>query len=60
MNLLIGENIRRMRRERNLTQEETEAAPEYLDKADQILDILFDGEESDFIKSIRKDLRKVV
>lgn len=39
---------------------ETEAAPEYLDKAEQILDILFDGEESDFIKSIRKDLRKVV
>lgn len=39
---------------------ETEAAPEYLDKAEQILDILFDGEESDFIKSIRKNLRKVV
>lgn len=31
----------------------------YLEKAVQILDILFDGKEGDFIKSIRKNLNKV-
>lgn len=37
---------------------ETENKPEYLDKARQILDILFEGKETDFIKSIRKNLNK--
>ncbi len=35
---------------------DTENNPEYLKKATQIFDILFDGEEDDFIKSIREKL----
>ena len=36
---------------------ETENNPDYLDKATQILDILFSGEEeNDFLKSLRKNL----
>jgi len=38
---------------------ETEKAPEYLTKAEKILDILFEGKtESDFIKSIRERISK--
>lgn len=35
---------------------ETEEEPSYLEKAAQILDILFDGMEDDFVRSIRKDI----
>lgn len=37
---------------------ETEDDPAYLQKAAQILDILFDGKEDDLIRSIRKRLEK--
>lgn len=36
---------------------ETESEPAYLEKAAQILDILFDGKEDDAIKSIRNNLK---
>lgn len=36
---------------------ETENNPVYLEKANAILDILFDGDENDFIKAIRADLK---
>lgn len=37
---------------------DTEKGSAYLEKADKILDILFDGEEDEFIKSIRNSLKK--
>lgn len=38
---------------------ETENDPLYYEKALKILDILFDGDENDFIQGIRKELKKI-
>lgn len=65
MELMIGDKLKKLRRNKDLTQEEVAAhigisyqSTRYKDKILKILNILFDGNESDLIAKIRKKASK--